>query len=222
MSLTDIKIRTAKPKEKPYKLTDERGLHLLVTPAGGKLWRLKYRIDGKEKLLSFGGYPDVSLFDAREKREQARKLIAAKADPSEILKAIRAAKLGRAANSFEVVARVWMNKYAPNLSKATADKNLRLFERDILPWIGEKPIAELRPKEILDTAKRRFLSAVAFDKLGAYLLIQTRVTISMLFVALSNLAALIALSILLGSASAAICFLACSRFSLASNNDTSG
>ena len=95
MALTDIKIRTAKPKEKPYKLADERGLHLLVTPAGGKLWRLKYRIDGKEKLLSFGGYPDVPLLEAREKRELARKQIAAETDPSETLKAIKAAKLDR-------------------------------------------------------------------------------------------------------------------------------
>lgn len=154
MALTDIKIRTAKSKEKSYKLADERGLHLLVTPAGGKLWRLKYRINGKEKLLSFGGYPDVSLWAAREKREQARKQIAADIDPSETLRAIKAAKLDRAANSFETIARVWMSKYAPNLSKATSDKNLRLFERDIFPWIGGKPIAELRPKEILDTAKR--------------------------------------------------------------------
>jgi integrase len=154
MALTDTKIRTAKPKAKPYKLADERGLHLLVNPAGGKLWRLKYRIEGKEKLLSFGGYPDVSLADAREKRDQARKLIAAGTDPSETRKATKAAKLERAANSFEVVARMWLNGYASNLSPATVEKNLRLFERDIFPWIGGRPIAELRPKEILDAARR--------------------------------------------------------------------
>lgn len=154
MALSDTRIRTAKPKEKLYKIADERGLHLLVTPAGGKWWRLKYKIDGKEKSLSLGVYPDVSLADAREKRDQARKLIAAGTDPSETRKATKAAKLERAANSFEVIARMWLNGYASNLSPATVEKNLRLFERDIFPWIGGRPIAELRSKEILDTARR--------------------------------------------------------------------
>jgi integrase len=154
MALSDTKIRAAKPKVKAYKLYDERGLFLIVTSAGGKWWRLKYKINGKEKLLSLGIYPDVSLADAREKRDQARKFIAADTDPSEIRKATKAAKLERAANSFEVIARMWLTKYASNLSTATAEKNLRLFERDIFPWIGARPIAELRPKEILDTARR--------------------------------------------------------------------
>jgi hypothetical protein len=121
MALSDTRIRTAKPKAKPYKIADERGLHLLVTPTGGKWWRLKYKIDGKEKSLSLGVYPDVSLADAREKRDQARKLIAAGTDPSETRKATKAAKLERAANSFEVIARMWLTKYAPNLSPATVE-----------------------------------------------------------------------------------------------------
>jgi integrase len=154
MALSDTKIRTVKAKEKPYKLSDERGLFLLVQPKGGKLWRLKYRIDGKEKSLSLGTYPDVSLADAREARDKARKLIAVGDDPSELRKATKASKQDRAANSFEVIARIWLINYSANLSPATAEKNLRLFERDIFPWIGNRPIAELKPKEILDTARR--------------------------------------------------------------------
>lgn len=154
MALSDTKIKTIKPIEKPFKLADERGLFLLVQPSGGKLWRLKYRIDGKEKLLSFGTYPDVSLADAREKRDQARKLIAVGTDPSELRKANKAGKNERAANSFEVIARLWLSSYSANLSPATAEKNLRLFERDIFPWIGSRPVADLKPKEILDTARR--------------------------------------------------------------------
>ena len=154
MGLSDTKIKTIKPTDKPFKLADERGLFLLVKPTGGKLWRLKYRIGGKEKLLSFGVYPDVSLADAREKRDQARKIIASGGDPGEIIKANKANKNENAANSFEVVTRIWLKSYSTNLSTATSEKNLRLFERDIFPWIGNKPIADLKPKEILDTARR--------------------------------------------------------------------
>ncbi|MEO8417165.1 MAG: integrase arm-type DNA-binding domain-containing protein [Methylophilaceae bacterium] len=154
MPLSDSKIRTAKPQDKPFKLSDGGGLFLKVTSKGGKWWRLKYRFDGKEKSLSFGTYPDVSLADARVKRDQARKLIAAGEDPGEIRKATKAAKIDRAANSFEIIARMWLTAHAPNLSPSTAKKNQRLFERDIFPWIGGRPIAELRPKEILDAVRR--------------------------------------------------------------------
>ncbi|MBC7501629.1 MAG: DUF4102 domain-containing protein [Herminiimonas sp.] len=105
MPLTDTAIRNAKPGAKPVKIFDERGLFLLITPAGGKWWRLKYRIGGKEKLLSLGTYPDVGLKDARELREGARKLLAKGVDPSVNRKAQKAAGADRAANSFEVVAR---------------------------------------------------------------------------------------------------------------------
>ena len=154
MPLSDTKIRTIKPLGKPFKVSDERGLFLLVTPSGGKWWRLKYRLNGKEKSLSLGVYPDVSLANAREKRDQARKVIAAGSDPSELRKANKASKTENTTNSFEVITRIWLKNYAANLSKATSDKNLRLFERDIFPWIGAKPIAELKPKDILDAARR--------------------------------------------------------------------
>ncbi|MBX9641568.1 MAG: Arm DNA-binding domain-containing protein, partial [Mycobacteriaceae bacterium] len=114
MPLTDTAIRNAKPGAKPAKLFDERGLFLLVTPAGGKWWRLKYRFDNKEKLLSLGTYPDVSLKDARGRRDAARKLLADGIDPGENRKAVKATKVERAANSFEVVAREWYAKHALN------------------------------------------------------------------------------------------------------------
>ena len=154
MALSDTKVRTIKSKDKPFKLSDEKGLFLLVTVGGSKLWRLKYRIDGIEKSLSFGNYPDVSLADAREQRDDARKLIAAGHDPSQLRKANKAGQIENAANSFEAIARIWLRNYSVNLSTVTAEKNRRLFERDIFPWIGKKPIAELKPKEILDTARR--------------------------------------------------------------------
>ena len=154
MALSDTKVRTIKPMDKPFKLSDERGLFLIVTPTGGKWWRLKYRLDGKEKTLSLGVYPDVSLADAREKRDQARKVIASGSDPSELRKANKASRTEHTANSFEVITRMWLKNYSANLSTATSEKNLRLFERDIFPWIGAKPIADLKPKDILDAARR--------------------------------------------------------------------
>ena len=109
MPLTDTAIRNAKPGEKPAKMFDERGLFLLVTPTGGKWWRLRYKFDGKEKLLSLGTYPDTGLKDARTRRDDARKLLADGIDPGENRKAVKAARQERAANSFEVVAREWLS-----------------------------------------------------------------------------------------------------------------
>ena len=105
MPLTDIAVRSAKPQAKTVRLFDGGGLYLEVSPAGGKWWRWKYRFDGKEKRLSFGVYPDVSLKSARDRRDDARKLLASDVDPGEQRKAIKAAKGDRAANSFEVIAR---------------------------------------------------------------------------------------------------------------------
>ena len=110
MPLTDTAIRTAKSSEKPYKLADEKGLFLLVNPNGSKWWRLKFRVDGKEKLLSLGTYPDVGLKDARAKRDEARKMLADGVDPGENRKAQKASKSERAANSFEVICREWLEQ----------------------------------------------------------------------------------------------------------------
>src|SRR3954451_13518519 len=105
MPLTDRAIRNAKPDAKPYKLADGSGMYLEVAPSGGKWWRLKYRIDGKEKRISLGVYPDIGLGEARERRDDARKLIAKKIDPSVQRKAEKREAVGLAANTFEAVAR---------------------------------------------------------------------------------------------------------------------
>lgn len=154
MPLTDTAIRNAKPGEKPSKLFDERGLFMLVTPAGGKWWRLKYRFDGKEKLLSLGVYPDVGLKAARERRDDARKLLADGVDPGENRKASKAARQVRAANSFEVVSREWYAKMAPTWAEQHGDRIIRRFERDIFPWIGGRPIAEVTAPELLAVVRR--------------------------------------------------------------------
>src|SRR5580658_8663913 len=110
MALTDVKVRNAKPQAKPYKISDGEGMFLLVTPSGSKYWRFKYYFGGKEKLLALGVYPDVSLTDARERRIQARKAVAAGSDPSEVKReAKRVARL-TGENSFEAIAREWYEK----------------------------------------------------------------------------------------------------------------
>jgi len=154
MSLTDTAIRNAKPADKPYSLADERGLSMLIQPGGGKWWRLRYRYDGKAKLLSLGVYPDVGLKDARERRDTARKLIADGIDPGANRKAVKAAKTERAANSFEVVAREWFEKFKPQWEENHSSRIINRFERDIFPWIGGRPIADLTAPELLAVARR--------------------------------------------------------------------
>jgi len=154
MPLTDTAIRNAKPVQKAKKLFDGGGLYLEVAPSGGKWWRLKYRFGGKEKRLSLGVYPDVSLKDARERRDTARKLLANEIDPSENRKAKKAATVEGAANSFEVVAREWFAKRSPNWSASHTDRIIRRLEQDIFPWIGGKPIAGLTPPQLLEAIRR--------------------------------------------------------------------
>jgi integrase len=154
MPLTDTGVRNAKPKAKPYKLADERGMFLLVNTSGAKWWRLKYRFAGKEKLLSLGVYPDVRLKDAREKRDAARKLIAAGIDPSANRKIQNAARIERAENSFESVAREWYAKHSPKWAESHASKVLTRMEKDVFPWIGGLPIAEIAAPELLATLRR--------------------------------------------------------------------
>ena len=154
MALTDTAIRNAKPKEKPYKLADEKGLFLLVHPNGGRYWRFKYRFVGKEKLLALGIYPDVSLKEARERRDNARKQVAADIDPGQHRKALKAAKATCAENSFEIVAREWFAKHSPNWAVNHSSKILRRLERDIFPWIGNRPIADITAPELLTVLRR--------------------------------------------------------------------
>lgn len=154
MALSDTAIKNAKPGAKPIKLTDEKGMFLLIAPAGGKWWRLKYRFGGKEKLLSLGTYPEVSLKAARDRRDDARKLLADGVDPSENRKAVKSAKTERAANSFEVIAREWYSKKLPGWAASNAEKIIRRLENDAFPWLGGRPIAEITPPELLKTLRR--------------------------------------------------------------------
>jgi Arm DNA-binding domain len=149
MPLTDKAIKTKKPSEKIERLSDEKGLYLEVSPAGGKWWRLKYRFEGKEKRISLGTYPEVSLAQARERRDQARKQVAVGVDPSESRKAEKAASLEIDANLFEVLAREWMANTEGN---RTADNNKRTIsrlERDIFPALGNRPISAITAPELL-------------------------------------------------------------------------
>lgn len=154
MALTDTAIRKSKPGEKPVKLADEKGLYLLLNTNGSRWWRFDYRFDGKRKTLSMGVYPDVSLKDARDKRDEARKLLAQDVDPAEHRKAAQAARADSLGNSFEVIAREWFAKNQTSWSETHGDRIIRRLERDIFPWIGKKPIADLTPPDLLSTVRR--------------------------------------------------------------------
>lgn len=150
MPLTDTAIRNAKPGTKPKRLFDGGGLYLEVSPAGGKLWRLKYRFGKREKRLALGIYPHVSLKDARAKRDEARKQLAAGIDPGAQR---RAAEL-QSASSFEALAREWFGKFSPGWSKDHAERVIRRFERDLFPWLGARPICEMTAPELLLALRR--------------------------------------------------------------------
>ena len=154
MALTDTAIRNAKPADKPIKLFDGGGLFLHVTPAGQRYWRLKYRFAGKEKLLAIGVYPEIGLKEARDRREEAKRLLGEGVDPSVERKVRKVATVERAANSFEAVAREWHAKYAPGWSESNAKKVLARLENDVFPWLGGRPIAEVKAPELLGVARR--------------------------------------------------------------------
>jgi integrase len=153
MPLSDTKIRNAKPGSKQYKIYDTGGLSLLIAPSGGKWWRFKYRIDGKQKLISLGVYPDVSLSEARGRRDEARKLVANGVDPSQVRKAKKAAKV-KDENTFEVVAREWFAKFEPNWAPGHSVKIKGRLENDVYPYIGDHPIADIEAPELLMVLRR--------------------------------------------------------------------
>ncbi|MCK5232634.1 MAG: tyrosine-type recombinase/integrase [Desulfobulbaceae bacterium] len=151
--LTDTKVRTVRPTNRPQKIYDGGGLFLLITPSGGKLWKFKYRFEGKEKKLSFEAYPDSSLAKARQRREQARSLLANGVDPSITKKAQKVADT-QETETFEVIARKWHVKFAPTWAASHADKIIRCFELYVFPWIGSKPIKSITAQKLLIVLRR--------------------------------------------------------------------
>lgn len=154
MTLTARQVETAKPKEKSYKLFDGGGLYLEVTAKGSRYWRMKYRFGGKEKRLAFGVFPTVTLAEAREMRNQAKKVLAAGGDPGEIKKEEKAIQKLSTGNTFEAIAREWHKSKADRWSLRYRDEIIDTFEKDIFPYIGKRPIAEIKPLELLETLRR--------------------------------------------------------------------
>lgn len=146
----------AKPKDKPYKLADEKGLYLLIQPSGSKLWRFDYRFLGKRKTLALGKYQDVSLSHARDKRDKARSLLACDPpiDPGENRKIEKLAQVTSHENSFEVVAREWWQVHMRNKAESHKNKVIRRFELYLFPWIGARPISDITPPQLIQVVKR--------------------------------------------------------------------
>ena len=154
MKLTDTAIKAAKPREKPYKLFDGEGLYLLINPDGSRWWRLKYRYRGKEKLLALGTYPGTGLKKARDKRGDARSLLDDGIDPNAHRKAEKAARVDRAAGSFEVVAREWHAKQSETWAAGHAERVLRRLVLYVFPRIGGEPIGSVTGPQLLDVLRR--------------------------------------------------------------------
>lgn len=154
MKLTNTACKNAKPTENSYKLSDGRGLHLLVKPNGGKYWRYRYRFLKAEKQLALGVYPEVSLAEAREKHEVARKLLANGVDPNENNKAKKLASEEQANNTFEVIAREYFSKETPTRSQTHSARIILSLEKDVFPWIGKRPISAINSPELLNVIRR--------------------------------------------------------------------
>ena len=149
MSLSDVKVRNAKPQTKPYKISDGEGMFLLIAPSGSKYWRLKYLFAGREKLLALGVYPEVSLGDARERRAQARKALAAGNDPGELKREAKRLKVLKKDNAFETVAREWYEQRKHQWVAVYSKKMLARLEGHILPKLGQRPITAITAPDIL-------------------------------------------------------------------------
>lgn len=151
--LTDTEIRKAKPRDERYRLTDGRGLYLVITPTGSKLWRYKYRFAGVEKLMALGQYPDVSLVEAREQHAQARRVLAGGADPMETRKAERVALSAGDSGSFHTVALAWWDHWQAGKSPKHAKLTRSRLDQNIFPTLGARPIAEIEAPELVKMAK---------------------------------------------------------------------
>ena len=154
MPLTATQVKQAKPREKQFKLSDERGMYLLVTPNGSKYWRMKYRYAGKEKTLALGVYPDVSLSQARDKRFEAKRLLAAEIDPGEAKKSHKLLLNQQAEDSFQSIATEWFHTKMCDHSKSHRDRTWRALEKDLFTQFGNRPIAQITPLELLAALKK--------------------------------------------------------------------
>jgi len=154
MPLSDTAVKNAKSAHRARRLWDRDGLYLEVSPSGGKWWRIKYRFAGREKRLSVGVYPETALRTARQRTAEARALLARGIDPSAHRKLERTKVAERAANSFETVAREWLAKQMPTWNAAHGGRIAARLERDIFPWIGGRPVAEVSVPELLSAIRR--------------------------------------------------------------------
>ena len=154
MLLTDVQIRRSKPQDKPYTLNDGNGLSLLIDPSGTKGWRFRYRFAGKAKMISFGVYGDVSLAEARKKRDEARHQLANNINPSDARRAEKIALSHSNINTFEAIAREWHGSKLPTWSTNYANDVIRGFENNIFPYIGKRPIDQIAPLELLTVLQK--------------------------------------------------------------------
>jgi integrase len=148
--LSDTAVRNAKPKKKPYKIADGEGLFLLIMPSGSKYWRLRYFFAGKEKLLALGVYPEITLADARDRRAQARQVLAAGNDPGEVKKEVKRVAILNNTNTFEVVAREWYEKRKHEWAPGSVRCKLHYLDKQLLPTLGQRAITDITVPEVLD------------------------------------------------------------------------
>ena len=154
MPLTDLEVRRAAAKEKTYRISDGRGMYLEVSPTGGKYWRLKYRFNEREKRLALGVYPDVTLAHARRKRDEARAMLADGIDPGQAKKDKKRMARLNAANTFEAVALEWFDTQAPVWAPSHSEKIIGRLKKDVFPWLGPRPIADITAPEVLEVLRR--------------------------------------------------------------------
>ncbi len=153
MPLSDSAVRSTKKRTRAFKKSDGHGMYLLVQPNGARYWRFKYRFAGKEKLFAIGVYPEVTLKEARAKCDEARRMLRDGIDPSDARKSQRRQKKLNAENSFESIAREWIDHRSEKWEEITRSRILAQFEADVFPMIGKTPIADLKARDVIAVAK---------------------------------------------------------------------
>lgn len=154
MPLNDMQIRRAKPEAKAYTLGDGQGLSLLVEPNGSKSWRFRYRYAGKPKMISLGVYPTITLAEARSRRDEARKIVAEGKNPSEVRKEQKLALRIQSENAFEKIAGEWHQMKSAKWSAGYASDIIEAFQNDIFPYVGARPVGEIKPLELLNVLRK--------------------------------------------------------------------